>query len=152
MPLLVVISKRMGLTGLSEVINIRGHKVMLIEWSPHFHAQGVSFFTPFSLGHSISSLTPPPTFPSYASYTSPLETLYCWHWLFPPTALWKQALSKVDAGIAKRVLALVRKRISEEQVLRRRRNWRKCHKYPEETESIYVFQQWVRKKAEKELT
>lgn len=45
--LLVLISKRMGLAGLSEVINIRGHKAMLIEWSPHCHARGVSLLTPF---------------------------------------------------------------------------------------------------------
>lgn len=40
--LLVLISKRMRLAGLSEVINIRGHKVMLIEWAPHCNAQEVS--------------------------------------------------------------------------------------------------------------
>lgn len=45
--LLVLISKRMGLAGLSEVINIRGHKAMLIEWSAHCHAQGVSLLAPF---------------------------------------------------------------------------------------------------------
>lgn len=40
--LTVLISKRRRLAGLSEVINIRGHKLMLIEWAPHCHAQEVS--------------------------------------------------------------------------------------------------------------
>lgn len=40
--LFVLISKRMRLAGLSEVINIRGHKVMLIEWAPHCNAQEIS--------------------------------------------------------------------------------------------------------------
>lgn len=47
----------MGLAGLSEVINIRGHKVMLIEWSPHCNAQEVSLFTPFSPNPPLSNLT-----------------------------------------------------------------------------------------------
>lgn len=58
--LLVLISKRMGLAGLSEVINIRGHKAMLIEWSPHCHAQGVSLLTPF-LSQSVSFHSDSPT-------------------------------------------------------------------------------------------
>lgn len=53
--LLVLISKRMELAGLSEVINIRGHKAMLIEWFPHCHAQGASLLTPFQ-SQSLSSL------------------------------------------------------------------------------------------------
>lgn len=103
--LLVLISKRMGLAGLSEVINIRGHKAMLIEWSLHCYAQGVSlsYLPPFSPKCSLSTLTPPLPFLSYASHTSPLETLHSQHWLFPPTALRKQALSEVDVGAAERV-------------------------------------------------
>lgn len=57
---LVLISKRMELAGLSEVINIRGHKAMLIEWSPHCHAQGVSLLTPF-LSQSFSFHSDSPT-------------------------------------------------------------------------------------------
>lgn len=103
--LLVLIRKRMGLAGLSEVINIRGHKAMLIEWSPYCYAQGVSlsYLPPFSPKRSLSTLTLPMPFLSYASHRSPLETLYCRHWLFPPTALRKQALSEVDVGAAERV-------------------------------------------------
>lgn len=99
--LLVLIRKRMGLAGLSEVINIRGHKAMLIEWSPHCHAQGVSLLAPFL--PSLSNLTLPSLFLLYASHTSPLETLHRWRWLFPPTALRKQALFEVDGGAAERV-------------------------------------------------
>lgn len=58
--LLVLISKRMGLAGLSEVINIRGHKAMLIEWSPHCHAQGVSLLAAF-LYESFSFHSDSPT-------------------------------------------------------------------------------------------
>lgn len=58
--LLVLISKRMVLAGLSEVINIRGHKAMLIEWSPHCHAHGVSLLTPF-LSQSFSFHSDSPT-------------------------------------------------------------------------------------------
>lgn len=59
--LLVLISKRMGLAGLSEVINIRGHKAMLIEWSPHCHSQRVSLLTPFLLqSFSFQSDSPIP--------------------------------------------------------------------------------------------
>lgn len=104
--LLVLISKRMGLAGLSEVINIRGHKAMLIEWSPHCHAQGVSLLTPF-LSQSVSFHSDSPTlfffFLLYASHTSPLATLHCWCWLFPPTALRKRALFEVDGRAAERV-------------------------------------------------
>lgn len=59
---LVLISKRMGLAGLSEIINIRGHKAMLIEWSPHCNAQGVSLLAPFSPNPPLSSLTIPSPF------------------------------------------------------------------------------------------
>ncbi len=100
--LLVLISKRMGLAGLSEVINIRGHKAMLIEWSPHCNAQGVSLLIPFSSIPPQSNLTIPSLFLLYASHTSPLETLH-WRWLFPPTALRKKALFEVDRGAAERV-------------------------------------------------
>lgn len=55
--LLVLISKRMELAGLSEVINIRGHKVMLIEWSAHCNAQEVSLFTPLSPSLPLSNPT-----------------------------------------------------------------------------------------------
>lgn len=103
--LLVLISKRMGLAGLSEVINIRGHKAMLIEWSPHCNAQGVSLLTPFSPQSSSFQSDYPILFfffLLYASHTSPLETLH-WRWLFPPPALRKQALFEVDGGAAERV-------------------------------------------------
>lgn len=107
--LLVLISKRIGLAGLSEVINIGGHKAMLIEWSPHCYAQGVSlsYLPLFSPRRSLSTLTLPLPFLSYSSHTSPLETLNCRHRLFPPTALRKQALSEVDVGAAES-LAVVR--------------------------------------------
>lgn len=82
----------MGLAGLSEVINIRGHGVMLIEWSPHCNAREVRLFTIF-LCHSSSFQSAYPI--PFASHTSPLETLH-WRWLFPPTALRKQALFEVD--------------------------------------------------------
>lgn len=61
--LVVLISKKMGLAGLSEVINIRGHKAMLIEWSPHCHAHGVSLLAPFlSKSFSFHSDSPTPSF------------------------------------------------------------------------------------------
>lgn len=97
--LLVLISKRMGLAGLSEVINIRGHKVMVIEWAPHCNAQEVFLFTP---NPALSNPTILSLFLLGASQTSPWETVY-WCWLFPLTALRKQALSEVDRGAAERV-------------------------------------------------
>lgn len=101
--LLVLISNRMGLAGLSEVINIRGHKAMLIEWSPHCHARGVSLLTPFlSQSFPFHPDSPSPFSLVCLSYKS-LETLHCWRWLFPPTALRKQALFEVDGGAAERV-------------------------------------------------
>lgn len=80
--LLVLISERMGLAGLSEVINIRGHRVILIEWLPHCDAREEPL-----LHHILQPDTPLSTFPhppSPASHASPLETLH-WCWLFPPT-------------------------------------------------------------------
>lgn len=69
--LLVLISKRMGLSGLSEVINIRGHKAMLIEWSPHCYAQGVSLLTPFlSQSFPFRADSPIPFFLLCLSYKS----------------------------------------------------------------------------------
>lgn len=74
---------------------------MLIEWSPHCHAQGVSLLTPF-LSQS-STLTRPPLSLLSASHTSPLENLRRWRSLFPPTALRKLALFEVHGGDPERV-------------------------------------------------
>lgn len=69
--LLVLIRKRTELAGLSEVINIRGHKAMLIEWSPHCHAVGVSPFTPFpSQSFPFQSDSPIPSSLVCLSYKS----------------------------------------------------------------------------------
>lgn len=89
--LLVLISKRMSLAGLSEVINIRGHKVMLIEWAPHCNAQEVSLHSescsfqshypiPFSLVClSYTSLGEPPLVLAFPTDSSK-KTGLVWSW------------------------------------------------------------------------
>lgn len=59
--LLVLISERMGLAGLSEVINIRGHRVILIEWPPHCDAWEEPLLRHILQPDTpLSNLTPPP--------------------------------------------------------------------------------------------
>lgn len=96
--LLLLISERMGLAGLSEVINIRGHRVILIEWPPHCDAWEEPLLRhilqpapPLSNLNQPPPNPPTPSLTPAASHASPLETLH-WCWLFPPTGSKKTGL------------------------------------------------------------